>query len=264
MNKSTKAILLTEAAQSTNAEANMLVEDPEPQVLRDAEKFFTYYFDSAPTLRRKDVEAYKNRVIQKKGKIPAGTTKEDELPSPPQRKHELVEVKPNNVWKISSGKDARYWDEWVQAIDEDEEGIVAIGWNETGSLDNFKSYEALREMVAQKAEEIWNKEWDTTTNVKYATDQLWAFRNNIKKGDALIVYSESRVLGVAEVTAESKYRYEKAGPISYAHQINVKYKWYKQWPQRADQRIIDTLGKQGTLRLVEEGWLWDHLINKLP
>ncbi len=255
---------LTEAAQSTNAEANILVEDPDPQVLKDAEKFFTYYFDSAPILRRKDVEAYKHRIIQRNKTTPAGTTKEDELPSPPQRKHELSEMRPNNVWKIAPGRDARCWDEWVQAIDEDEEGIVAIGWNETGSLNNFKSYEALREMVAKRAEELWNKEWETTTNVKYATDQLWAFRNNIKKGDVFIVYSESRVLGVAEVTAESKYRYEKAGPISYAHQINVKYRWYKQWPQRADQRIIDTLGKQGTLRLVKEKWLWDYLINKLP
>jgi len=255
---------LTEAAQSTNAEANILVEDPDTQVRKDAEKFFAYYFESAPYLRRKDVETYERHIIQRSKTVSTGGSKEDDLPSPPQRRHELVDIKPNNVWKISPGRDAVCWDEWVQAIDEDGEGIVAMGWDEVGSLDNFKSHDALKEMVTRTAEEIWNKKWDRKTDVKHATDQLWTFRNSINKGDVFIVYSESRVLGIAEVTAESKYRYQKSGSISFAHQINVKYRWYKQWPQRAGQRIIDTLGKQGTLRQVKEKWLWDYLIKKLP
>ena len=207
---------------------------------------------------------HERRIIRRKEAFPLTSSKEDDLPSPPQRKHELTDIKPNNIWKISPGRDACCWDEWVKAIDDDGEGIVAIGWDEVGSLDNFKSYDVLRQVVAQTAEEIWNKEWDTKTNVKHATDQLWTFRNNISKGDVLIVYSESRVLGIAEVTRESRYRYEISGPISFAHQINVKYRWYKRWPQRADQRIIDTLGKHGTLNPVREAWLWGYLIKKLP
>ena len=255
---------LTEAAQSTNAEANILIEDPEPQVLKDAEQFFAHYFNTAPALKRKDVEKYERRVTKRNENSSFGALNEDNLPSPMQRRHELASMKPNKIWKIAPGKDARCWDEWVQAIDEDGEGIVAIGWNEVGSLDNFKTKEELREAVAKTAEEIWNKEWDTQTDVEYTTKHLWTFRHEILKGDVFIVYSESRVLGIAEVEEQPEYIYEDSGAISYAHQIRVKYRWYKQWPQRADQRIIDTLGKQGTLKLVEENWLWNHLLKNLP
>jgi len=34
-------------------------------------------------------------------------------------------------------------------------------------------------------------------------------------------------------------------------------------PKRADDRIVKTLGKQGTLKLVEEGWLWNYLLRKM-
>jgi HKD family nuclease len=255
---------LTEAAQSTNAEANILIEDPEPQVLKDAEQFFSHYFDTAPALRRKDVEKYERRVIQRTETTPRGASNEDDLPSPMQRRRELASMKPNRIWKIAPGKDACCWDEWVQAIDEDGEGIVAIGWNEVGSLNNFKTKDELREAVDKTAEEIWNKEWDTRTDVEYTTKQLWTFRHEITKGDVFIVYSESRVLGIAEVEEQPEYTYEDPGTISYAHQIRVNYRWYKQWPQRADQRIIDALGKQGTLKLVEETWLWNYLLKTLP
>ncbi len=255
---------LTEAAQSTNAEANIMIEDPEPQVLKDAERFFSHYFDTAPLLKRKDVEKYERRVNQRAETTRYGTLNEDNLPSPMQRKHELANIKPNRIWKIAPGKDARCWDEWVQAIDEDGEGIVAIGWNEVGDLSNFRNKDAIRRAVDRAAEEIWDREWNTRTDVEYTTKQLWAFRYGISKGDIFIVYSESRVLGVAEVEGQPEYTYEDSGPISYAHRIRVKYRWYKQWPQRADQRIIDTLGKQGTLKLVEETWLWNYLLKTLP
>jgi len=62
-----------------------------------------------------------------------------------------------------------------------------MGWDEVGNLDNFKSKDVLKQVVAQTAEEVWNKEWDTKTTVKYVTDQHWAFKNNITKGDIFIV-----------------------------------------------------------------------------
>jgi len=254
---------LTEAAQSTNAEANILIEDPEPQVLRDAQQFFSHYFDTAPPLKRKDVEKYERRFIRRTEATPYQTRYEDDLPSPIQRKHELASIIPQRIWKIAPGKDAYYWDEWVEAIDEDGEGKVAIGWNEVGSLDNFKTKDELKKAVHKTAEEIWNKEWPTRTDVPYTTKQLWAFRNEISKGDVFIIYSESRVLGIAEVEGQPEYTYEDSGPISYAHQIRVKYRWYKHWPHRADQKIIDTLGKQGTLKPVEENWLWNYLLKTL-
>jgi HKD family nuclease len=255
---------LTEAAQSTNAEANILIEDPEPRILKDAEQFFSHYFDTAPILKRKDVEKYELRVAQKVDGTTYRDSKEDTLPSPMQRRHELLEIKPNKVWKIAPGEDACCWNEWVQAIDEDGEGIVALGWNHVGSLNTFKSKDELREAVRLAAKNIWDKNRNEKTKIGYVTNQLWTFKTGISKNDVFLVYSESRVLGIAEVIKPPRYLFNESGPISFAHQIRVKYRWYNQWPRKADQRIIDSLGKQGTLKLVNETWLWNYILQKVP
>lgn len=251
---------LTEAAQIQNAEANLLVEDADPALLRDTLTFFEYYFNSAAELRRKDVDSYKPREPCG-DRVFIGGPREDYFPSPLKKKRELENMRPNKVWKIAPGADARYWNEWLKAIDDDGEGIIAIGWD-VGDLNNFSSFDSLKEAVA-RAKPIWDKEWDSNIDINYVTDQLWKFKTAISKGDAIIVYSESRVLGVAEVTSESGYRYKENRSISYENQINVKYRWYKEWPKRADDKIVETLGKQGTLRLVKEEWLWNYLIRKL-
>jgi len=253
---------LTEAAQSTNAEANLLIENADNQLLESALTFFKHYFDTAPKLKRKDVDLYKPR--ERRGdRVFFGGQKEDTLPSPLRRKNELEMIWPNKLWKIAPGSDAHCWEEWVNAIDDDGEGMVAIGWD-VGDLVDFDTYDSLREAVKQKAEDDWNRNWGRKIKVKYVTDQLWTFKNDISIGDVFVVYSESRVLGIAIVTEESKYQYKGSRSISYENQINVKYKWYKEWITRADDKIVETLGKQGTLRLVEEDWLWDYLVERLP
>ncbi|MHA1833297.1 MAG: phospholipase D-like domain-containing protein [Candidatus Baldrarchaeia archaeon] len=253
---------LTGAAQSKNAEASIMVEDAEPQLLQKAIDFFEYYFNSAPTLKREDIDAYKHQTYQIK-QVFRRKFKEDNLPPPLQRKHELENVRPNKIWKIAPGVDACYWDEWLKAIDDDGEGIVAIGWNEVGNLNKYSSWDSLKRAVAEKAKTVWDRNSDRKTKVKYVTDQLWTFKNEIVAGDVLIVYSETRVLGIAEVTAESKYRYGAVNDISFSHQMNVKYRWYRKWPHRADDKIVKILGKQGTLRLVEDRWLWNYLLKKI-
>lgn len=253
---------ITEAAQSTNAEANVLVEDADPQLLRDALRFFEHYFNPAPVLKRRDVDTYKPKAPRGRRVFRKGI-KADDLPSPLQRKHNLEILRPNKVWKISPGRDACYWAEWLNVIDDDGDGIVAIGWDEVGNLAKFKSYDSLKKAVIQTAKTVWDVDSDRKTNVKYATDQLWTFKRTISRGDVFIIYSETRVLGVAEVTAKSKYRYCGVKNISFGHQMNVKYWWYKKWPKRAHDKIVEALGKQGTLLLIEEDWLWDYLLKRL-
>jgi predicted Mrr-cat superfamily restriction endonuclease len=114
-----------------------------------------------------------------------------------------------------------------------------------------------------KAKPLWDREWGGNIDISYVTDQLWSFKTAISEGDVMIVYSESRVLGIAEVTRESEYQYGEKGPISYENQMNVRYRWYEKWPKRADSKIVETLGKQGTLRVVKEEWLWNYLVKKL-
>lgn len=138
-----------------------------------------------------------------------------------------------------------------------------MGWNHVGNLRKFKSPDALRQIVAQKAKTVWDVNATQKTKVGYATDQLWIFKNAISKGDIFIVYSETRVFGLAEVTSRSRYQYQMVKTLSQDHQMNVKYRWFHAWPRRADDKIVEALGKQGTLKLVEERWLWRHLIKKL-
>ena len=252
---------LTEAAFSRNAEANLLVEDPDSQLFEDVTNFFEQHFNQAPALRKKDVDRYQPRK-------PAGRRgyrgpKEDELPSPQTRKHRLDALSPRKVWKIAPGEDGDCWHEWLSSIDEDGQGFVAMGWD-VGDLNRFVSHSSLRNKVKDKAESEWDPFSDKKTKVGYATNQLWTFKNKISAGHVLIVYSECRVFGIALVDDESKYHYRAEDSISFAHQMNVKYLWYESWPRRADNRIVRTLGKQGTLRPVEEDWLWDHLLRKLP
>jgi HKD family nuclease len=251
---------LTEAAHSKNVEANVLIQDPDAQLLRDVLGFFEYYFSSAPKLKQKDVDKYVPRE-PRGGKGFFGGPAEDLLPLPLRRKSELRAIRPKRLLKIAPGPDARYWGEWVKLIDDEGEGIIAIGWD-VGPLSAFSSYDLLKEAVARK-KPVWDKAWGTNILVKYATDQLWGFKT-LSEGDVVIVYSESRVLGIARVTENSSYHYKKEKAISYEHQINVKYVWYEEWPRRADDKVVETLGKQGTLRLVKEKGFWNYLLDKLP
>jgi len=91
---------LTEAAQSTNAEANILVEDPSPYFMKDVLEFFELYFNSAPYLKRKHVDAYRTRLYETQGRAHTGP-KEDDLPSSPKRKLDLQELCPKIIWKIA-------------------------------------------------------------------------------------------------------------------------------------------------------------------
>lgn len=254
---------LTGAAQSRNAEANLLVKDVDQRLMRDALAFFEYYFGQAPVLRKKDVDAYESHT-HIEGRTSKRTFQEDEFPSPASTRRELTLLKPNRVWKISPGEDAEYWPEWLDQIDENGEGVVAMGWNHVGSLQKFKSPDMLRRVVKQKAKTVWDVGAKQKTNVGYATNQLWTFKKNISKGDVFIVYSETRVFGLAEVTSRSRYQYQKVKELSQKHQLNVRYRWYNAWPKRADDRIIGTLGKQGTLKHVEEKGFWGHLLEQLP
>jgi len=251
---------LTHAAHSSNAEANILVEEANPQLFKEVMDFFEYYFNPAPNIQKKDVNKYKPREPHRRTKH-SRRLEEDVLPQPPQRKQGLEDLRPKKIWKIAPGEDARYWNDWLKYIDDEGDGIVAIGWD-IGDLNNFTSYEALKEKISRKARDDWNKKRDRRINVEYVADQLWTFKNRISAGDVFIVYSECRVFGVATMTPKSKYEY-RGVDLLYEHQINVRYVFWKEWPKRADDRIVKTLGKQGTLKLVEEGWLWNYLLRKM-
>jgi HKD family nuclease len=255
---------LTGAAQSTNAEANLVVTGPSEKLMNDAQEFFDRNFAGAIDLKRAHVEAYKRRV--KSNPLPAGLIGSRGDPLPPGPSPQPTNGKfagGARVWKIAPGKDGKGWPDWERGIGEDGDGYVAMGWDEVGSLDDFQTYEELRRTVAEKAKKVWNKYGPTKTNEKYATDQLWAFRNEPTAGDVFIVYSQSRVFGIAEVTAESEYRYRPDLPWG-GHQITVRYRVHFRKPDPADKRIIETLGRQGTLLQIKEPNFLKYLVRTLP
>ncbi len=71
---------LTAAAYSKNAEANVIVEDPEKKFMEAATGFFEKCFDNAPFLEQKHVDAYNPQKHHFKGKDGHGI-EEDELPT---------------------------------------------------------------------------------------------------------------------------------------------------------------------------------------
>jgi len=115
--------------------------------------------------------------------------------------------------------------------------------------------------VRIEAETNWNMGRKRKVSVGYATNQLWDFKNRVQQGDVVIVYSRRRIFGIAEVVEESPYFYNYEYELYYANQIKVKYLWYHPWPERSDQKIINALGKQGTLKQIDEKWIWEYIIS---
>lgn len=71
---------LTAAAQTKNAEANVIVEDPDEKFMKDAVEFFEMYFDEAPYLEQWHVDLYTPLSTSKKRRGQRSSMW-DELPS---------------------------------------------------------------------------------------------------------------------------------------------------------------------------------------
>ena len=129
---------LTGAAQSTNAEANLVVRDPSEELMNDAQGFFDRNFACAPELKLADVQAYKRRV--KSNPLPAGLTGScgDPLPAGPNPQPTNRKFQHGaRIWKIAPGKDGKGWPDWEREIGEDGEGFVAMGWDGVSSLERI-------------------------------------------------------------------------------------------------------------------------------
>jgi HKD family nuclease len=248
---------LTKGAQTSNVEANVLIKNPKIEFRRRVEKFFDSYFSITPILTKKDVKKY-NPYINKPKISNKKRPPEDTLPTI------LPEIEwddkiPRSIWKIAPGRDAMYWYEWCNEIDENDKGFIAIGWD-IGNLEKMSKKEMKRK-IHLNAVNKWNVGREKKVNEGYVLNQLWNFKNSIIKRDIVVVYSECRVFAITEVLEIDNYCYKYNDYITYPHQIIVKYLWYQDWPTRAPQGIIRELGKRGTLRKIEENNTW-NLIRK--
>lgn len=88
------------------------------------------------------------------------------------------------VWKISPGRGHFQWRRGTWQSEE----VIAIGWEEVGSLNNFKYIDELR---AKARAEGFSK-------AGYAANQLWAFKE-VEKGDVVVAYGNYTVLDIGIV-----------------------------------------------------------------
>lgn len=98
------------------------------------------------------------------------------------------------TWMVRAGRGGRIYDLCK------ENGVIAIGWHELGSLAGLDSREALRDAVAQQ----W-PDW-TPQAIAMAAGQLHRFRNEIHSGDRVMTYDPSRrVYLVGEITGDYRH-----------------------------------------------------------
>ncbi len=109
-------------------------------------------------------------------------------------------------WTFSPGEDAESWEEFQQ------QGIMAIGWDEMGDLRSFKSKGDMR----LKLQELWPNNSDK----KNDAHACWQFVHDIEPGDVIFAKQGStQLLGYGVV--RSDYDFDATRP-HYKHVRKVK------------------------------------------
>lgn len=121
-------------------------------------------------------------------------------------------------WLYAPGENANKWDEFYK------EGIMALGWDQLGDLDDYPSKKEIKEKL-QKIENVdATKQNDTTAN--------YEFHKVIKPGDIIIVKKGvSELLGYGEVTSdyfydENRATYQKCRKVDWKLKGNWKVDHY--------------------------------------
>lgn len=161
-----------------NAEEYLDVRDAADACLKSG----VHAYSNFPEFSRKAWEVSVNR--QKKQR---GTSKDESRLSLGDS-----EVDPNRYWLISPGSEASHWDEFC------EKGIVAIGWNRVGSVEQFATRADLREALVDAFP-------DEGTH-RDSSLALWQFCHEMKPGDVVFAKKgRKEVIGRGVVTGEYEF-----------------------------------------------------------
>ncbi len=125
-----------------------------------------------------------------------------------------------SVWTIAPGEGARFWGEFQ------EKGIIAIGWDKIGDLQEFDS----RERIHQQLQETYQKPnpWN---------DSLccYQFSREMRRGDHVLAKKGGRML-LGYGVIESDYEYDASRP-EYRHTRRVTWKQTGHWPLPKEEAI---------------------------
>ena len=131
------------------------------------------------------------------------------------------ESRPRHYWTFSPGEDAENWEEFHQ------KGIMAIGWDDTQDLRQFKS----KDEVRQKLQELWPSDSSPTNNAL----ACWQFVHGIKIGDIIFAkQGQTKLLGYGVV--EGDYQFDPARAY-YKHVRKMKW-WAKgEWDMPEESKM---------------------------
>ena len=105
-----------------------------------------------------------------------------------------VAQKDVKYWMFSPGENARKWDVCTA------EGVMCLGWDELGNLQEYESRETMREQMRQ--------EYGLDGSYMNASLATWEFANDIQVGD-IVFAKRGRTTIVGRGVVESEYYYDE-------------------------------------------------------
>ena len=117
-------------------------------------------------------------------------------------------------WLYSPGKNASIWDRCCS------EGIIAIGWDEIGDLNNYSSKEKIK--MAMKA--VYNP----SLSYKNDAHATWQFANEMKLGDVIFAKRGMHtIIGRGVVTSDYRFDPDRK---HFKNVRSVKWTHRGEWP----------------------------------
>lgn len=146
---------------------------------------------------------------------------EVELPSQEESEQWYREqVGEARVWAIAPGPGAKFWAEFQET------GIIAIGWDEIGDLEEFDNRDSIHERLRE-----------TYGSTKPSNDSLCChqFSREMRHGDYVIA-KQGRKLLLGYGVIASDYEYDESRP-EFRHIRRVKWKKAGNWPLPKEHAI---------------------------
>lgn len=138
------------------------------------------------------------------------------------------DVRPVHYWLYAPGQNAARWDEFYR------QGIMALGWGETGDARQFASREALKEKLRQQ----WDQPDSTMSNSSLA---VWQMAREMKEGDVVFAkQGRHKIIGRGIVTSDYEF-VDDDSVEGYAHQRKVKWTNKGEWTYPKENAPMKTL-----------------------
>lgn len=136
------------------------------------------------------------------------------------------DVRPVHYWLYAPGENAAQWEDFFN------QGIMAIGWSETGDARNYSSREEIRKLLSEKHAPL------PMINPSLA---VWQMLHEMKVGDVIFAkQGRHKIIGRGVVTSD--YDFVEDYPIEdYCHQRQVKWTHKGEWAYPKDNAPMKTL-----------------------